>query len=66
MTIEVLDNGQGIAADVALKIFVPFFTTRKDGSGVGLALSRQIMIANGGTISFNNRDSGGAKFSLAF
>lgn len=66
VTIEVLDNGPGIAADVAAKIFVPFFTTRKDGSGVGLALSRQIMIANGGTISFYNRDRGGAKFSLAF
>jgi nitrogen fixation/metabolism regulation signal transduction histidine kinase len=66
VTIEVLDNGQGIAADVAVKIFVPFFTTRKNGSGVGLALSRQIMIANEGTISFNNRESGGARFSLAF
>ncbi len=66
VTIDVLDNGPGVDAEVATKIFVPFFTTRKEGSGVGLALSRQIMIANGGTIAFTNRDEGGACFSLAF
>jgi C4-dicarboxylate-specific signal transduction histidine kinase len=66
VTIEVLDNGPGISADIATKIFVPFYTTRKEGSGVGLALSRQIMIANGGTITFTNRVEGGARFALVF
>ena len=66
VTIEVLDNGPGIAPDIADGIFVPFYTTRKEGSGVGLALSRQLMIANGGTITFTNRATGGARFSLSF
>jgi signal transduction histidine kinase len=66
VTIEVTDNGPGIADDVAARMFVPFYTTRKAGSGVGLALSRQIMNAHGGTISFANSSGGGARFSLAF
>lgn len=66
ITIEVSDNGPGIPADIASKIFVPFYTTRPTGSGVGLALSRQIMIAHGGTISFTNNKQGGACFALAF
>ena len=47
-------------------MFVPFYTTRKDGSGVGLAFSRQVMIAHDGTINFSNRPEGGAKFTLNF
>jgi signal transduction histidine kinase len=66
VTIEVSDNGPGIPAEIASKIFVPFFTTRSDGSGVGLALSRQVMIAHGGTISFTNVEQGGARFALVF
>ncbi len=66
VTIEVTDNGPGIDDDVAARMFVPFYTTRKEGSGVGLALSRQIMNAHGGTISFANGSDGGARFSLAF
>ena len=66
VTIEVSDNGPGIPAEIVSKIFVPFFTTRSDGSGVGLALSRQVMIAHGGTISFTNDKPGGARFALVF
>lgn len=66
VAIEVADDGPGIPQEVADRIFVPFFTTRKEGSGVGLALSRQIMIAHGGTISFANRPEGGARFTLTF
>ena len=65
-TIEVSDNGPGIAPEIAEKIFVPFYTTRADGSGVGLALSRQVMIAHGGTIGFANNERGGARFTLSF
>ncbi len=66
VTIEVTDNGPGIEEAVAERIFVPFYTTRKEGSGVGLAFSRQVMIAHGGTISFSNRERGGARFTLVF
>jgi len=64
--IEVLDRGHGISDDVAAKVFVPFYTTRKQGSGVGLAFSRQVMIAHGGTITFAKRDGGGTCFTLSF
>jgi two-component system nitrogen regulation sensor histidine kinase NtrY len=64
--VEVADNGPGIPPDIAKKIFVPFFTTKRDGSGVGLALTRQVMIAHGGSVSVGEREGGGAKFTLTF
>lgn len=64
--IDVIDNGPGIPAELADQVFVPFFTTRHQGSGVGLALSRQIMIAHGGGISVAESDTGGARFTLIF
>jgi nitrogen fixation/metabolism regulation signal transduction histidine kinase len=66
VTIEVSDNGPGVPEEIIGRIFVPFFTTRREGSGVGLALSRQVMIAHGGTILFANNDQGGACFTLVF
>ena len=66
VVVEVADNGPGIPADIATKIFVPFFTTRENGSGVGLALARQVMIAHGGFIRVNANDGGGSVFSLTF
>ena len=70
VTIEVSDNGPGIHDEIATRIFVPFYTTRQEGSGVGLTLSRQIMLAHGGTISFANivtkNNQTGARFSLVF
>ena len=64
--IEVKDNGPGIPEDILGKVFIPFFTTKREGSGVGLALTRQIMIAHGGSVTVNNLDSGGAGFTLIF
>jgi signal transduction histidine kinase len=64
--LEVTDNGPGIAEEVAARMFVPFYTTRKDGTGVGLALSRQIMIAHGGSIGYSQAADGGARFTLVF
>jgi len=64
--IEVVDNGHGVPDDIARKIFVPFFTTREGGSGVGLALARQVMIAHGGFIRLGRRQGAGAIFTLTF
>ncbi|MEG0467927.1 MAG: HAMP domain-containing sensor histidine kinase [Mucinivorans sp.] len=49
--VEVCNSGEGIPPEVRENIFVPFFTTRQGGSGIGLSLSRQIMRLHGGTIS---------------
>src|SRR5690606_31867855 len=51
--ISVADNGRGIAPEQLDKIFIPFYTTRKDGSGIGLTLSKQIMHRHGGHIEVN-------------
>ena len=64
--IEIEDNGHGVPAEIATKIFVPFFTTREGGSGVGLALARQVMIAHGGFIRLGQKSDTGAIFTLTF
>lgn len=51
VVIDVIDDGQMIPDDVASHIFVPFFTTKKEGSGIGLSISRQIMRVSNGFIS---------------
>ncbi len=66
VVIEVADNGPGVPDSLGRKIFVPFFTTKETGSGVGLALARQVMIAHGGFIRVTNNEDGGATFSLTF
>lgn len=64
--LEVSDNGVGIAEDITNKIFIPFFTTKKNGSGVGLALARQIMNGHDGSIHVTPNESGGVTFRLIF
>jgi nitrogen fixation/metabolism regulation signal transduction histidine kinase len=64
--IEVSDNGPGVPEELSRKIFVPFFTTREGGSGVGLALARQVMIAHGGFIRLATSPDGGARLTLTF
>ena len=64
--LEVADNGPGIAADMAQKVFVPFFTTKREGSGVGLALTRQVMIAHGGHVRLDPAHHPGCRFVLTF
>lgn len=56
---DVTDTGEPIAADVADHIFVPFFTTKPEGSGIGLSLSRQIMRASGGTLTLHQDEAAG-------
>lgn len=55
LRIEVIDNGPGIPEDVLDKIFIPFYTTKKQGSGIGLSLSKQIMQQHGGSIRVNTK-----------
>lgn len=66
VVVEVSDNGPGVPDKLTTKIFVPFFTTKEQGSGVGLALARQVMTAHGGFIRLSSNDNGGATFSLTF
>jgi len=61
----VRDNGPGIPLEIADEIFLPFFTTREKGTGVGLSYSRQVMKLNGGTINFNS-SAGNTSFLLRF
>jgi two-component system, NtrC family, nitrogen regulation sensor histidine kinase NtrY len=64
--IQVEDNGIGISGDILEDIFVPFYTTKENGSGIGLSLSKQIMQNHGGTISVNSFPNKGSKFTLKF
>jgi nitrogen fixation/metabolism regulation signal transduction histidine kinase len=65
-TIEFADNGKGIKQDILDKIFMPFFTSKKTGSGIGLSLSRQIMQMHKGSISVRSKPDEGALFTLVF
>ncbi len=65
-TIKITDNGPGILPDVLDKIFIPFFTTKKNGSGIGLSLSRQILRLHGGTITAQSVPEKKTTFSLTF
>jgi len=62
--VHIKDNGVGIEEDAVSKIFIPFFTTKKQGSGIGLSLSRQIMRQHGGNISVKSVVNEGTEFTL--
>lgn len=62
--IQVIDNGKGIAPDSLDQIFTPFYTTKEEGSGIGLSLSRQIMRMHKGQIFVQSREGIGSIFSL--
>jgi len=66
VSIEIKDNGSGITPDLLDKIFMPFFTSKREGSGIGLSLSRQIMHLHKGTISVKSHPGNGATFTLIF
>jgi signal transduction histidine kinase len=65
-SIQVRDNGKGIAPELIDQIFIPFFTTRERGSGIGLSLSRQIMHAHHGTLSVYSIPDHITVFTLTF
>lgn len=64
--ISVTDNGPGIPDDLMDKIFVPFFTTKESGSGIGLSLSRQIMLLHGGSLKVDSTPGKMTMVSLVF
>ena len=64
--IRVADNGPGIPDEIIEQIFVPFFTTRENGSGIGLSLSRQIMRLHGGSLQAKSVPGRETVFSLIF
>ncbi|MES2386558.1 MAG: ATP-binding protein [Bacteroidota bacterium] len=64
--ITVADNGPGVPAELGEHIFVPFFSTRPNGSGVGLSLVRQIMVSQKGNVSVREAQGGGSIFVLSF
>ncbi len=64
--IEVIDNGPGIIPEAINRIFVPFFTTKKTGSGIGLALSRQIMQMHNGSLTVESNPEVKTVFTLRF
>jgi two-component system nitrogen regulation sensor histidine kinase NtrY len=64
--IRVTDNGQGMADEILDKIFIPFFSTKKHGSGIGLSLCKQIVMLHKGTIQVQSKEGKGTAFVLNF
>lgn len=63
--ISVSDNGNGISAEAKERIFIPFYTTKPDGSGIGLSLSRQMVIMHGGSLYLDSSEVSGSKFIIS-
>lgn len=66
IVISVKDDGPGIRQDILPSIFIPFFSTRKNGSGIGLTLSKNIMQLHKGSIQVHSKENEGAVFDLSF
>jgi C4-dicarboxylate-specific signal transduction histidine kinase len=64
VSISVDDAGPGIAADAMPRLFEPYFTTKADGLGMGLSISRSIVESHGGSIAAANVPQGGARFTV--
>ncbi len=64
--IKVQDNGSGIPDEIIENIFVPFFTTKKNGSGIGLSLCKQIMLLHKGKVQLYSKENKGTVVSLIF
>ncbi|MDP4131718.1 MAG: ATP-binding protein, partial [Bacteroidota bacterium] len=64
INIKVADNGCGIPSALMDRIFIPFFSTRKNGSGIGLSLSQQILLLHKGNIQVQSVENEGSVFTL--
>lgn len=62
--IEISDNGPGIPSDIQSQVFIPFFTTKKAGTGIGMSIVRKIIIMSGGSIRFRSTPGEGTRFYL--
>ncbi len=62
--VEIKDSGEGIPASDLQRIFIPFFTTKATGHGVGLALAHRVITQHGGTLTASNAKGGGAVFTI--
>jgi len=66
VVIKIADNGVGMPEELIEKIFIPFFSTRKTGSGIGLSLCKQIMMLHKGTLQVQSKEGEGSAFLLLF
>jgi len=66
LRIEVQDDGPGVPPELAPHIFTPFFTTKKQGGGIGLAMVRHLVHENGGTVRYARSVGAGARFVISF
>ena len=66
LSIAIADHGPGIPEDLRGRVFEPYFTTKADGTGLGLALVRQAIEAHGGTVAVTGTPGGGATFTVTF
>jgi signal transduction histidine kinase len=66
VVVKVVDNGHGMTEEVLDNIFIPFFSTKKSGSGIGLSLCKQIMMLHKGTITAQSIAGSGTAFLLQF
>ena len=66
VVVKIADNGNGMSEELIEKIFIPFFSTRKTGSGIGLSLCKQIMMLHKGTIQVQSAEGEGSAFLLYF
>jgi two-component system nitrogen regulation sensor histidine kinase NtrY len=66
VVIKVVDNGSGMSKEVQEKIFIPFFSTKKNGNGIGLSLCKQIVMLHRGTIQVQSIEGQGTAFLLRF
>jgi two-component system, NtrC family, nitrogen regulation sensor histidine kinase NtrY len=64
--LKVADNGQGMSEEVLEKIFIPFFSTKKSGSGIGLSLCKQIVMLHRGTLQAQSVEGQGSVFLMQF
>ena len=66
LRVTVADHGPGVPASLKARLFEPYFTTKPDGTGLGLALVRQTVEAHGGTVALGDTPGGGATFTITF
>jgi signal transduction histidine kinase len=64
--LRVQDNGPGMEPETQSKIFDPFYTTKESGTGLGLALSKKVVEAHGGTMEVQSSPGNGTEFVLSF